>query len=240
MKKLISTIILLFLFIPSLAGATSNALASARLNVNLEQPAKAFPDGKSCINVDFEAIGKDGTYLKNEPLLIAKPSSVKIKNSQGEIKNTGEGYDSWCVTSTAAVQSQITVKFANYPMTRKTFNINFQVSRNITDQTDRNMFIRQTPITFTAKIDPVTARGLKTAELHFKYRRRYNSWGFWFSRNQDVKLTLNCDDEGYCSTTLYGDHTKTIHNTSGNFSYTFNFVDKNSISFSRTYQGRLK
>lgn len=202
---------------------------------------RAFPDGSDCVSANIEVIQKNGTYLTKEPIKIIKPGYANVKNTDGStFANSGEGQSDLCITATKSALVNITFQIAKYPTIKRTINVDFRVNRNISDMTERQLFIRKTPITFKAKIDPVTAVGIKDAQLKYSYKRRYNSWGFWFSRQQTVSIKLNCDSEGTCFATLTGDHTYADKNTSGDFNYTFSFTDKNGSIFSRSFRGKLK
>lgn len=195
----------------------------------------AYPNGKDCAGVTLEAIKKDGTFLENEPLVIEKPAAVTLVGPE----NTSSGSVKWCFTSTKPIQARITVKVKSLPRVQRTFQLNFNPKFKVIDQTDRNAFFYNLPVTFTAQIDPGMVSGLKTSQLVYTYNRRVNVWGRWKAERREIAAALHCTQDGRCTATIYPDNTNTKRVNFGRFNYRFNFVDQNGNSFTKSFSGRL-
>lgn len=227
-------------FSASTISSTPATLKGAKLDINVENPfgqgtPRAFSDGKDQIFVDVEALDGSGGFLRNEPLVVEKPNAIKILGPQ----NTDSGSFKWALTSTEPIKAKVTIKLANRPVVKKSFTVNFSPNFSISNQTDKGMFVMDKPVTFTAKVDPSMVRGLGKSYLIYSYRRRFNKWGAWFSRRQQTKIPLLCSSDGYCRATVPSDDTKYSRNKSGEFQYTFLFIDKAGRQFSKTYSGKL-
>ncbi|MFA4995677.1 MAG: hypothetical protein WC536_00865 [Patescibacteria group bacterium] len=212
----------------------------SRLTVEVEKPfqnskVSAYPDGKSCAYVNVEAIRKDGTFLTDEPLVIQKPASVDVSGPG----TTSDGSIKLCFTSKSPIQARITIKIQSLPSVQRSFQLNFNPKFTILDQTDRNGFFYNLPITFTAQVDPAILPGLKEARLVYSYNRRVNVWGRWKAERREIDVPLSCSSDGSCSATIGTGNTSTKRVNNGTFNYRFTFVDQNGHRFSKSYNGRL-
>jgi len=212
----------------------------SKITAEVEKPyqnskVSAYPDGKSCAYVNVEVIKKDGTYLTNEPLVIQKPTSVNVSGGD----STGSGSIKLCFKSTRPIQARITIKIKSLPSVQKSFQLNFNPKFKILDQTDRNSFFYNLPVTFTAQIDPAILSGLKESQLVYSYNRRVNKWLRWTTERREVGVPLNCANDGSCTATIYPDNTNTSRVNRGSFNYKFTFVDQNGHRFSKSYNARL-
>lgn len=213
----------------------------SRLIVDVEKPFQnsklsAYPDGKSCANVNIEAIKSDGTFLQNEPLVIEKPTTVNIIGPQ----NTESGSIKLCFTTSRPIQARVTVKIKSLPSVQRSFQLNFNPNFRVLDATDRNSFFYNLPVTFTAQIDPSLVGSIKESRLVYTYNRRVNKWGRWRAERREINTALNCTDDGRCTATIYPDNTNTKRVDRGKFNYRFELVDSGGRKFSKSFTGQLK
>jgi len=194
----------------------------------------AFPNGKDSVQVILEAVRPDGTFSENQPLLIEKPNTVTVSGP----RNTCGGSFQLFVSSTKPGTAKITVKLANYPQIKTSFNVNFIPKTNIQNQTDTNSFVISQPILFTAQIDPVEARGLKEAKFKFVSVASF----FLLGNNKKSQVTkdLHCTSDGLCSATIDSASTNILLARRRTFTYTFAFVDQKNNKFSKSFTGTLR
>lgn len=219
-----------------------NPLTGTRLTTQVARPfpsstMQAYPNGKDCALVTMEAIKSDGTFAKDLPLVIEKPTAVTVNGPQ----TTDIGSVQWCVTSTEPIQARITVKLQDFPRVQSTFQVSFKPNKNIQDITDRNSFFFDIPITFSAQIDPAMVRGLSSANFSFITNKitLQPDGTRGPTKRDNLTVALNCTKEGICSATVPASSTDIIEDRNSNFTYSYNFIDQNGSKFSKSFNGTL-
>lgn len=252
-KKILQNgIVLVFLFLMILPdsifaripdGVENDAIKKAysgiHFTVDVDKPfpnstMSAFPNGKDSAQVNIEAIRRDGTFSENQPLLIEHPNTVTVSGP----RNTGCGSFSLFVSSNKPVKAKIIVKIANYPRIKTSFTVNFRPKTKITNETDTSSFILGQPILFSAKIDPIEARGIKSAKLKFVSRASFFNLGSVVKSRDPIDLKCNLD--GLCSVVIGSENTGVELAKRRSFSHTFVFQDQIGNKFSKTYRGTFR
>ncbi len=197
-------------------------------------PMSAFPNGKDTVQVNMEAIRRDGTFSENQPLLIEHPKNVSVSGP----RNTCSGSFTLFVSSQKPVRAKIIVKIANYPRVKKSFTVNFKPKTTVTNKTDTNSFIYGQPILFSAQIDPVEARGIKSAKLKFVSAASFYRLGSVIKSHE--LIDLKCNQDGLCSAVINSKNTGVELARRRTFSYTFIFSDQIGNKFTKTYRGTFR
>lgn len=234
-------------------AVTQPSLKGAKIEVNVDNPHSGgipseFPNNRDCINFTVSAYNSSGSYLANQPLNFTMSSSFVLRNDQGvELEesaiNSGPGQSRFCLTALRSTSGSVTVRFNNYPRTKKSFKVSFRPNGKIKDATDKNDFIYDQPITFSAEIAPWMVDNLVTKRVVYTYKRHYkNFWGKSKYRQQSEVVNLSCVD-GQCLGTLSSDRDGPTDDSAvsgGKFKYRFEFVDENGKRFSKTFSGTFK
>ena len=230
-----------FAFIPDGVeeDAVRRAYSGIRFTTDVDRPfpnstASAFPNGKDTVQVNLEALRRDGTFSENQPLLIEHPNTVTVSGP----RNTGCGSFSLFVSSKKPVRAKIIVKIANYPRIKTSFTVNFRPKTTITNETDTGSFILGQPILFSARIDPIEARGIKSAKLKFISRASFYRLGDIVKGHE--LIDLKCNKDGLCTAVIDPVDIKVELAKKRTFSYTFIFTDQIGNKFSKTYRGTFR
>lgn len=224
----------------STLAVVNNPLKNSKLDVLIQNPnnegiTTEFPDGRSFIEVNINAMKNDGSPLINEPIVVDKSSSVIMTGPT----NTGDGQITLKFASNRTLTDHVRIKLRNCMTVKKDLQIRFAQDTKMKDLTDKNSFVAGAPILFEAEIKPWMTDHLQKAQVNFIYTRRVNKWGFWVFVKRVVTANLVCND-GVCSATISQDNTKKERNQSASFTYQFVFKDNNGKIFSKSFKAKLK
>lgn len=218
----------------------NNNLKAAKLDVLAQNPnnesiVTEFPDGRSYIEVNINAMNRDGSPLLNEPIVVDKSSSVNMIGPN----NTEDGQITLRFFSNRSLTDRIRIKLKNAMTVKKDVRIRFAEDTSLRDLTDKNSFVAGAPVMFEVQIKPWMTDHLQKAQVNFIYTRRINSWGFWVFVKRVVTSDMTCSD-GICYGTISQENTVKERNQSGTFTYQFVFKDTKDKTFTKSFKAKLK
>jgi hypothetical protein len=220
----------------------------SRLEIHLDSSYEGttpseFPNGSDCIDGTLTATKPDGTALTDTALSILKARGIAVKVAgAGDLVNTGTGTVNLCITSTRKVTSTIQVRLAAYTKVKAKAKVKFYQSGEFRNLTDSGGFLVDSPATFSFQTRDWMQNNIRSVKIHYIYNRRYQSWGKWRTRRQEVVSNMSLpDSDGISTVQISGTDTAGNTVSKAKFIYKFEFTDeKGTVHRSRSYRGVLK